>query len=51
MAPSFAIPRLLARHGLRYDDIVLWDMPSGSLAIVSVCADGCHSTVTLLRRP
>jgi acetyl-CoA C-acetyltransferase/acetyl-CoA acyltransferase len=121
MAPSFAIPRLLARHGLRYDDIALWEiheafaaqvlanvaalekpgwtrdragvdfdfgafpwdrvnpnggsvaighpfaatgardlsqavkelsaMPSGSLAIVSVCADGGHGTVSLLRRP
>lgn len=26
MAPAFAIPRLLARHGLRYDDIVLWEI-------------------------
>ena len=121
MAPSFAIPRLLARHGLRYDDVALWEiheafaaqvlanvaalekpgwtrdragvdfdfgafpwdrvnpnggsvaighpfaatgardlsqavkelwaMPSGSLAIVSVCADGGHGTVSLLRRP
>jgi len=121
MAPSFAIPRLLARHGLRYDDIALWEiheafaaqvlanvaalekpgwtrdragvdfdfgpfpwdrvnpnggsvaighpfaatgardfsqavkelwaMPSGSLAVVSVCADGGHGTVALFRRP
>ena len=121
MAPSFAIPRLLARHGLRYDDIALWEIheafaaqvlaniaalekpgwardragvdfefgpfpwdrvnpnggsvaighpfaatgardlsqavkelwstPSGSYAIVSVCADGGHGTVALLRRP
>ena len=26
MAPSYAIPRLLARHGLRYDDIDLWEI-------------------------
>lgn len=26
MAPSYAIPRLLARHGLRYDDIDLWEL-------------------------
>ena len=26
MAPAFAIPRLLARHGLRYDDIGLWEI-------------------------
>lgn len=121
MAPSFAIPRLLARHGLRYDDVALWEiheafsaqvlanvaalekpgwtrkragvdfdfgdfpwdrvnpnggsvaighpfaatgardfsqavkelwgMPSGTFAVVSVCADGGHGTVALLRRP
>ena len=121
MAPSFAIPRLLARHGLRYEDVALWEIheafaaqvlanvaalekpgwtreragvdfdfgafpwdrvnpnggsvaighpfaatgardlsqavkelwaqPSGSYAIVSVCADGGHGTVALLRRP
>jgi len=26
MAPAFAIPRLLARHKLRYDDIALWEI-------------------------
>lgn len=26
MAPAFAIPRLLARHGLRYNDIALWEI-------------------------
>lgn len=26
MAPPYAIPRLLARHGLRYDDIGLWEI-------------------------
>ena len=26
MAPSFAIPRLLARHGLSYADIDLWEI-------------------------
>ena len=26
MAPSYAIPRLLARQGLRYDDIDLWEL-------------------------
>jgi acetyl-CoA acetyltransferase len=24
MAPSYAVPRLLARHGLRFDDIDTW---------------------------
>jgi acetyl-CoA C-acetyltransferase/acetyl-CoA acyltransferase len=121
MAPSFAIPRLLARNGLKYADVALWEiheafaaqalaniaaleqpgwtrdkagvafdfgafpwervnpnggsvaighpfaatgardlsqavkelwaMPPGSLAIVSVCADGGQGTVSLLRRP
>ncbi|MEE8260906.1 MAG: acetyl-CoA C-acyltransferase, partial [Gammaproteobacteria bacterium] len=26
MAPAYAIPRLLARHGLAYDDIDLWEI-------------------------
>ncbi len=26
MAPAFAIPRLLARHDLRYEDIALWEI-------------------------
>ena len=26
MAPAFAIPRLLARHRLRYADIALWEI-------------------------
>ncbi len=26
MAPAFAIPRLLARHNLRYDSIALWEI-------------------------
>jgi len=26
MAPAFAIPRLLARHGLSYDSIALWEI-------------------------
>jgi acetyl-CoA C-acetyltransferase len=26
MAPSYAIPRLFERHGLRYDDIALWEI-------------------------
>jgi acetyl-CoA C-acetyltransferase/acetyl-CoA acyltransferase len=121
MAPSFAIARLLARNGLRYADVDLWEiheafaaqvlaniaalekpgwtraragvefdfgpfpwdrvnpnggsvalghpfaatgardlsqavkelwpMPSGSHAVVSICADGGHGTVALLRRP
>jgi acetyl-CoA acetyltransferase len=26
MAPAFAIPRLLARHGLKFEDIALWEI-------------------------
>src|SRR5665213_2903572 len=26
MAPAFAIPKILARQGLRYDDIALWEI-------------------------
>jgi acetyl-CoA C-acetyltransferase len=26
MAPTHAIPRLLARHGLKYSDIALWEI-------------------------
>lgn len=26
MAPTLAVPRLLARHGLRYDDVALWEI-------------------------
>lgn len=121
MAPAYAIPRLLARHGLKYEDIELWEiheafaaqvwcniagleseaflkdkvhtdatfgafpkdrinpnggsvslghpfgatgarilsqatkelaaMPSGTRAIVSVCADGGLGTVALLEAP
>jgi acetyl-CoA C-acetyltransferase len=120
MAPAYAIPRLLARNGLAYEDVALWEiheafaaqvashikalqdpaflkdkakvgaklgrfpvervnpnggsialghpfgatgarilsqaikelwaLPSGALAIVSICADGGQGTVALLRR-
>ena len=26
MAPVVAIPRLLARHGLKYEDVALWEI-------------------------
>jgi acetyl-CoA C-acetyltransferase len=121
MAPAFAIPRLLARHGLKFEDIALWeiheafaaqvlanvrlmsdplfttkrlgiafdfgefpwarvnpnggslalghpfaatgarllaqaakwlmDKPAGTLAVVSICADGGQGAVALLRKP
>lgn len=35
MAPAFAIPRLLARQGLRYDDIHLWEIHEAFAAQVA----------------
>ena len=35
MAPAFAIPRLLARHDLRYDDIFLWEIHEAFAAQVA----------------
>jgi acetyl-CoA C-acetyltransferase/acetyl-CoA acyltransferase len=44
MAPSYAIPRLLGRHGLRYDDIDLWEIHEAFaaqvLANVAAIEDG-----------
>ena len=37
MAPVTAIPRLLARHGLRFDDIALWEIHEAFSAQVA-----CH---------
>jgi acetyl-CoA C-acetyltransferase len=37
MAPATAIPRLLARHGLRYEDIALWEIHEAFSAQVA-----CH---------
>src|SRR3546814_13958575 len=34
MAPSYAIPRLLMRHGLRFDDICLWEIHAAFAAQV-----------------
>jgi acetyl-CoA C-acetyltransferase len=35
MAPAYAIPRLLARNGLRYDDIALWEIHEAFAAQVA----------------
>jgi acetyl-CoA C-acetyltransferase len=37
MAPVTAIPRILARHGLRYDDVALWEIHEAFSAQVA-----CH---------
>ena len=35
MAPAYAIPRLLARNGLTYDDIALWELHEAFTAQVA----------------
>jgi acetyl-CoA C-acetyltransferase len=35
MAPAYAIPRLLARHGLKYEDIALWEIHEAFAAQVA----------------
>jgi len=35
MAPAYGIPRLLARHGLRYEDIALWEIHEAFAAQVA----------------
>jgi len=35
MAPAYAIPRLLARHGLKYEDIALWEVHEAFAAQVA----------------
>jgi acetyl-CoA C-acetyltransferase len=35
MAPAYAIPRLLARHGLRYEDVALWEIHEAFAAQVA----------------
>jgi len=35
MAPAYAIPRLLARHGLKYNDIALWEIHEAFAAQVA----------------
>ncbi len=36
MAPAFAIPRLLARHGLTYADIDIWEIHEAFAAYPSL---------------
>ncbi|MBW8812093.1 MAG: acetyl-CoA C-acyltransferase [Caulobacterales bacterium] len=35
MAPAYGIPRLLARHGLRYEDVALWEIHEAFAAQVA----------------
>lgn len=36
MAPAYSIPRLLARHGLAYEDVALWEIHEAFAAQVAV---------------
>ena len=51
MAPAFAIPRLLARHGLRFEDIALWEIHEAFsaqvLANVRLMSDPAFTTKRL----
>ena len=43
MAPAFAIPRLLARNGLTYADIDLWEIHEAFAAQVSSTSRRCKT--------
>lgn len=50
MAPAFAIPRLLARHKLRYDDVALWEIHEAFAAQVLVHVAGLEDGKWLQER-
>jgi acetyl-CoA C-acetyltransferase/acetyl-CoA acyltransferase len=47
MAPSYAIPRLLARHNLRFDDVDLWEIHEAFAAqvLANVAAIECDDWI------
>lgn len=47
MAPPYAIPRLLARHGLRYDDVHLWEIHEAFAAQVLAHIEALENPVFL----
>jgi acetyl-CoA C-acetyltransferase len=47
MAPPYAIPRLLARHGLRYEDIHLWEIHEAFAAQVLAHIEALESPAFL----
>ena len=47
MAPAYAIPRLLARHGLRYEDIALWEIHEAFAAQVAAHVKALQDTAFL----
>ena len=47
MAPPYAIPRLLARHGLRYEDIQLWEIHEAFAAQVLAHIEALESPAFL----
>ena len=50
MAPAFAIPRLLARHGLAYADIGLWEIHEAFTAQVLFHMKALESAEFLTRK-
>ena len=50
MAPAFAIPRLLARNDLRYDDIHLWEIHEAFAAQVAFHLKALQDTKFLAER-
>jgi acetyl-CoA C-acetyltransferase len=50
MAPAFIIPRLLARQGLRYDDVALWEIHEAFSAQVLFHMKALEDTVFLKER-
>ena len=39
IGPVFAVPRLLSRHGLKVDDIDIWELNEAFASQVIYCAD------------
>ena len=51
MAPVSAIPRLLARHGLGFDDIALWEIHEAFSAQVLCHIKALETTISSVPRP
>ena len=51
MAPVTAIPRLLARHGLTFDDIALWEIHEAFSAQVPATSRVCRIRISSAPRP
>ena len=47
MSPAYAIPRLLARHGLKYEDVALWEIHEAFAAQVATHVKALQDTAFL----